>query len=60
MKAVLGFIILLVVLILLGPLATIWSLNTLFALKIAYGFFEWLAVVWLFGFFFGVRTLRGN
>lgn len=31
----------------LGPLLTIWSLNTLFGLGIAYGVLEWLAMVWL-------------
>jgi hypothetical protein len=31
----------------LGPLATIWSLNTLFDLAIPYVFKSWLAVVWL-------------
>jgi len=31
----------------LAPFATVWSLNTLFGLGIAYGFYEWLAVVWL-------------
>lgn len=35
-----------------GPLLTIWALNTLFpVLAINYGFFEWLAVIILGGFF---------
>lgn len=37
--------------IVVGPLITIWSLNTLFGLGIAYSFWTWLAVVWLVGFF---------
>ena len=31
----------------LGPLATIWSINTLFVLTIPYTFETWGAVVWL-------------
>ena len=30
-----------------GPLVTIWALNTLFAVGIAYNFWTWLAAVWL-------------
>lgn len=33
----------------LSPLALIWSLNTLFSLNIAFGFFEWLAALILLG-----------
>lgn len=36
--------------ILVAPLLLIWSLNTLFGLTIAYGFFEWLAGLFLLGF----------
>ena len=36
---------LIVALLVLGPLAVVWSLNTLFGLGIAYGFWEWLAVL---------------
>ncbi len=32
-----------------GPIITIWALNTLFALGIAYGFYEWVAVLCLGG-----------
>lgn len=42
-------IVLTVALLLLAPFATIWSLNTLFGLGIAYTFWTWLAVVWLAG-----------
>lgn len=42
---------LIVGLIVVGPLLTIWALNTLFpVLAINYGFFEWLAVIFLGGF----------
>jgi hypothetical protein len=41
---------LLVALIILGPIAVIWSLNTLFAaLAIPYTFWSWLAVIVLSG-----------
>ena len=41
-------VLLTVVLIVIGPLLTIWSLNTLFpVLAIAYGFHEWIAVILL-------------
>lgn len=33
----------------ISPLLFIWSLNTLFGLKIAFGFFEWLAALILVG-----------
>jgi len=36
--------------ILVGPFLLIWSLNTLFGLTIAYGFFEWLAALIILGF----------
>jgi hypothetical protein len=39
------FIIMVVVLILLFPFATIWALNTLFALGIPYTFWTWLAML---------------
>ena len=29
----------------LGPILTIWSLNTLFSLKIAFTFWTWLSVI---------------
>ena len=34
-----------VVLLLLGPLAVIWALNTLFQLGLGFTFWNWLAVV---------------
>ena len=44
-----GLILLIVVLITIGPFITIWALNTLFGLGIAFNFFTWAAVVWLTG-----------
>lgn len=41
----------LVLVIMFMPLAVIWALNTLFSLGIAYGFYEWLAVLVLSAFF---------
>ncbi len=37
----------LIVVMLLGPFVTIWSLNTLFGLDIAYTVWTWLAMFWL-------------
>jgi hypothetical protein len=48
---ILAVIIFAMIAILLAPLILIWSLNTLFGLTIAYGFFEWLAGLFLLGFF---------
>ena len=42
-----GLIALIVVVIVFGPLCTIWALNTLFALNIAYSFETWLATILL-------------
>ena len=44
MKGVLMFAVLLITLVVLGPIATIWALNTLFpALAIPYAWDTWLA-----------------
>lgn len=47
MKYITGFVLfaLLVFLIVIGPIATIWALNTLFNLNIDYNFYTWLAVI---------------
>jgi hypothetical protein len=45
-----GFVVLILTILILGPFAVIWALNTLFHTGIAYGFWEWLAVVFLNGF----------
>lgn len=42
-----GFVILLIVLIGVGPILTLMSINTLFGLNIAINFWTWLSVVWL-------------
>lgn len=39
--------VLVVVIFILGPFVTIWSINTLFGLAIDYTFWTWLAMVWL-------------
>lgn len=51
-----SLIVLIVALVLLAPFATIWSLNTLFGLGIAYSFWTWLAVVWLVGILGGTSA----
>lgn len=44
--AIVLFLTIAVVLIVFGPLAIIWSLNTLFpVLSIPYSFYSWLAVI---------------
>jgi hypothetical protein len=54
--AVFGFILLIVFLAVVGPLLTIWALNTLFpALAIPYTFDTWCAVV-LIGAFFQIKV----
>jgi hypothetical protein len=44
---ILGIIAVVLVMIVFGPFLTIWSLNTLFGLGIAYTFKTWLAAVWV-------------
>jgi hypothetical protein len=44
---------LLIVVVIFAPLATIWSLNTLFGTAIAYNFWTWLAAIWLSSVTFG-------
>lgn len=44
----LGLVVLIVLLIIIGPILTIWALNTLFpALAIPTNFWTWLAVILL-------------
>jgi len=40
-----GWLLFIIALIILGPLAVIWALNTLFSMGIVYTFWTWLAVV---------------
>lgn len=51
-----GFVILLIVLIGVGPILTLMSINTLFGLNIAINFWTWLSVVWLGIFLNGARV----
>ena len=55
------FLIALIALIVLAPLAIIWALNTLFPiLAINYGFFQWLAVVVLnLTWAGGIKSMKG-
>lgn len=47
MSKIVVFALLIAVLIVVGPLISIWSLNTLFGLGIAYTFWTWLAMAWI-------------
>ena len=53
-----GYLVVIVALIVFGPLATIWSLNTLFGLGIEYSLWTWLAMVWLSTVTFGGVSAR--
>lgn len=57
---VLGLIALIIAIIVFAPLATIWSVNTLFSLGIGYTFKTWLAAVWLQMVTFGAVTSSIN
>ena len=61
--AALSFIALLVVaLIVIGPLASIWAVNTLFGTAIEYSFTNWMATAWLHILLTGtaVKTSKSN
>lgn len=47
MSKIAVFVLFLIVLVLIGPLISIWALNTLFGLGIAYTFWTWLAMAWI-------------
>lgn len=52
--SIIFWIIVIAFLVVIGPLVTIWSLNTLFpVLALDYTFWAWLATVCLFGFIHG-------
>lgn len=53
--AIVAVILLIIAAIIFGPLASIWALNTLFSLNIAYTFWTWLAMVWTGLFFNGMK-----
>lgn len=46
-------ILVLIAIIIVAPLVTIWALNTVFSLGIAYSFWTWLGTLWLQGIFGG-------
>jgi len=47
MIKMLAIVVFIVLLVLIGPFVTIWSLNTLFGLGIAYNLWTWLAMIWI-------------
>ena len=54
MKETIGVVLLVLLLIFLigvGPLITLWSINALFGLGIAYNFWNWLAMAWIIAIF---------
>jgi len=57
MSKIIGFGVLILLLIIAGPFITIWALNTLFGLAIAYTFWTWLAMICL-GLFFNSNIGR--
>jgi hypothetical protein len=55
--AVLGLVLFYVLIMaIIGPFFTIWSLNTLFGFEIAYSFKTWMAVVWLTFIVHGIKA----
>lgn len=58
---ILGFLAFILVMIVFGPFITIWSLNTLFSLGIAYTFKTWLSAIWIQMITFGgIQTAIKN
>lgn len=51
---ILGMIVLIITLVILGPLATIFAVNTLFAAGWAYSFTNWFSVIWLQAVVYGI------
>lgn len=47
MSKIAVLVVFIVAIILLGPLISIWALNTVFGLDIAYTFWTWLAMAWI-------------
>lgn len=47
MIKILAIVLLLLLVLIFAPFLTIWSLNTLFGLGIAYNLWTWLAMAWL-------------
>lgn len=44
---IVGFIFFAIIIVICGPLASIWSLNLLFGFEIPYDWNTWLAAAWL-------------
>lgn len=59
---VLGIVAFVLLMIVFGPFVSIWSLNTLFGLGIAYTFKTWLAAIWIQMVTFGglQTTIKNN
>lgn len=62
MKHLSGFVILLLVVaaIAVGPIALIWSLNTLFSLTIPFGIQTWFAALLILGFVNASKAKSGS
>lgn len=52
---ILGFLVCLIVILCVGPLFTIWSLNCLFGTEIPVNFSTYCAVVWLMTILHGIK-----
>lgn len=50
---VLGLLILNLLIVIIGPMLTIWSINTIFLLNIPLNFWSWFAVFWIHGIISG-------
>lgn len=50
----------LLLVIVFGPLATIWALNTLFGFNIEYNIATWFAALWLSSIVHGTSTNRSK
>ncbi len=55
MLAVIALLLFTVLAVTLGPLITIWSLNTLFSLGIPYSPSTWFAALWVSAFVYGSK-----
>ena len=53
-------VIIAIVLLILMPIATIWSLNIVFGLEIAYTFKTWLAIAWLITVIYGIKRFNND
>ena len=58
---ILGLVALVAVVVIIGPLLTIWAFNTLFpAVAVPYDFYTWLAVIILGAFFRANVSVKKN